>query len=199
MDRKYLLGSLLLVALAVTGCHIQSKSEDGDHKKNVKIETPMGGLSVRTDDVEAKDTGLTVFPGATLKEKADDGRDEKKANVNIDTPWFGLKVVALSYESKESQEKIWEYYKKELSKYGRVLECKPGSPDLNIESKDDEELTCDDSKKKGRVRAYERDGKHMELKVGTANKQRIVAVKPTSNGTEFSLVYVSTREKKETL
>jgi hypothetical protein len=49
------------------------------------------------------------------------------------------------------------------------------------------------------VRAYERDGKHMELKVGTANKQRIVAVKPTSNGSEFSLVYVSTREKKETL
>ena len=200
MDRKYLFGSLLLVALALTGCHIQSsKNEDGDHKKNVKIETPMGGLSVRTDNVEAKDTGLTVFPGAKLKEKDDDGHDEKKANVNIDTPWFGLKVVALSYESTESQEKIWEYYKKELSKYGRVLECKPGSPDLNIESKDDEELTCNDNKKKGRVRTYERDGKHMELKVGTANKQRIVAVKPLSSGTEFSLVYVSTREKKETL
>lgn len=200
MDRKYIFGCLLFGSLAVAGCSIQSKHDgDDDHKKNVKIETPLGGLNVRTDNVEAKDTGISVFPGATLKEKEDGDKDEKKANVNIDTPWFGLKVVALSYESPESQEKIWEYYKKELGKYGRVLECKPGSPDLDIQSKDDEELTCGDGKKKNRVRAYQRDGKHMELKVGTANKQRIVAVKPSGSGTEFSLVYVSTRAQKETL
>lgn len=190
---------LLAASLAVTGCSIQSKQEDGERKKNVKIETPLGGLNVRTDNVEAKDTGLTVFPGAKPKEKTEGDGDEKKANVNIDTPWFGLKVVALSYESSEPQEKIWEYYKKELSKYGRVLECRPGSPDLDIESKNDEELTCSDSKKKSRVRVYERSGRHIELKVGTSNKQRIVAVKPTSTGTEFSLVYVSTRQQKETL
>ncbi|HUS19324.1 MAG TPA: hypothetical protein VMZ25_06715 [Terriglobales bacterium] len=196
--KSYVVASCLLASLAVAGCSIHSSKEDGDHRKNVEIETPMGGLNVRTDNVDAKDTGLTVYPGAKLREKDENGHDEKKANVNIDTPWFGLKVVALSYESSDPQEKIWEYYKKELSKYGKVLECKPGSPDLNIEGKD-EELTCNDSKKKGRVRAYGSDGKNIELKVGTANKQRIVAMKPSGSGTEFSLVYVVTREQKETL
>ncbi|HUR37094.1 MAG TPA: hypothetical protein VM009_04700 [Terriglobales bacterium] len=197
--KNQVLVSVLAASIAVTGCSIQSKHEDGSHKENVKIETPLGGMNVRTDDVDAKETGMTVFPGATPKEKEDGDHDEKKANVNIDTPWFGLKVVALTYQSSEPQEKIWDYYKKEMSRYGKVLECKPGSPDLNAAAKDDEELTCNDSKKKGHVRAYERDSKSVQLKVGTANKQRIVAFKPSGNGTEFSLVYVSTREKKETM
>ena len=197
MNRTWL-GCLLLGSLALAGCTIQTKHEEGsDHEKNVKIETPLGGMNVRTDNVEAKDTGMSVFPGAKLKERDEDGHNDKKANVNIDTPWFGLKVVALSYESSESQEKIWEYYKKELSKYGRVLECKPGSSDMDLTAKDDEELTCRESKK-GHAK-YSSDSGHMELKVGTANKQRIVALKPSGSGTEFSLVYVHTREKKETL
>ena len=195
--KKHLLGVLLVGSLALAGCSIQANHEDGEHKKNVKIETPLGGLNVRTDNVEAKDTGMSVFPGAKVKEKETGDGDEKKANVNIDTPWFGLKVVALTYESPAAQEKIWEYYKKELSKYGRVLECKPGSPDMDLTAKDDEELTCRESKK-GHVK-YSSDRGHMELKVGTANKQRIVALKASGSGTEFSLVYVSAREKKETL
>jgi hypothetical protein len=195
MDRRLVVG-MFAAALIVSGCSIQSKHEDGEHReKNVKIETPLGGMNVKTDEVEAKDTGLSVYPGAVLKEREND-KDEKKANVNIDTPWFGLKVVALSYQSKDSNEKIWEYYKKEMSKYGRVLECKPGSPDMEIHGGDDEVLTCRDSKK---ARVKYSDGQEMSLKVGTPAKQRIVAVKRDGSGTEFSLVYVATREKKETL
>jgi hypothetical protein len=139
-----------------------------------------------------------VFPGAKPKEKETGDHEDKKANVNIDTPWFGLKVVALSYESTESPEKIWEYYKKELSRYGRVLECRTDSTDLQLDPRSDDELTCKDSKKRNGVR-YNNGEKRMELKVGTQKKQRIVAVKPTSTGTEFSLVYISTREERETL
>lgn len=196
--KSQLLAGLLVASLVIAGCSVQSKHEDGDNKKNVKIDTPLGGLKVNTENVEAKDTGMSVFPGATPKEKEDGDHDEKKANVNIDTPWFGLKVVALSYESPESPEKVWEYYKKDLAKYGRVLECRSGSPDLNIEAGEGDELTCKDGKKKARVR-YDQDSKAMQLKVGTQQRQRIVAVKPISSGTEFSLVYVSTREGKETL
>lgn len=193
MDRK-VWALMLAGSLALTGCTIQSKHEEGAKDKNVKIETPMGNLDVRTDAVEAKDTGLTVFPGSTPKEDEREG-DEKKANVNIDTPWFGVKVVALTYESPESQEKVWDYYKKEMGKYGRVLECRAGSPDLDLSGKDDE-LTCkDETKKHVRVSA----GKGATLKVGTKHKQRIVAVKPSGSGTEYSLVYVYTREGKETL
>lgn len=193
MDRK-VWALFLAGALALTGCTIQSKHEEGAKDKNVKIETPMGNLAVRTDAVEAKDTGLSVFPGSTLKEDADDG-DEKKANVNIDTPWFGVKVVALTYESPESQEKVWDYYKKEMGKYGRVLECRAGSPDLDLSGNDDE-LTCKEDRKQ-HVRISSRKG--ATLKVGTKQKQRIVAVKSSGTGTEYSLVYVYAREGKETL
>jgi hypothetical protein len=200
MKRVHFFTSMLLASLAITGCSIQSKHENGEHKENVKIETPLGGMNVRTDDVQAKDTGMSVFPGATPVEKDSGSHDEKKANVNIDTPWFGVKVVALTFRSSEPQEKIWDYYKKDMGKYGRVLECRPGSPDLDLRKRDDEDLTCYDDDKKMRVQSYKREGKSIQLKVGTSNKQRIVALKPAENGsTEFSLVFVSTRGEKETL
>ena len=199
MHRKYVFGPLLAMALAVTGCSVQSKHDEGGaHKENVKIETPLGGMNVRTDNVEAKDTGMSVFPGSTPVEKDKDGHDEKKANVNIDTPWFGVKVVALTYQTPESNDKVWEYYKKELGKYGRVLECRVGSPDLDIKKTDDNQLTCHDDGKKMRVKSFE-SRRGMQLKVGAENKQRIVAIKPSGGGTEYSLVFVTTRGEREML
>ena len=201
MHRNYVFGSLLAAALAVTGCSVQTKHNEGNanaNKDHVKIETPLGGMNVRTDNVEAKDTGMSVFPGSTPVERDEKGHDEKKANVNIDTPWFGVKVVALTYQSPESNEKVWEYYKKELAKYGRVLECRPGSPDLDIRETDDNQLTCRDGDKKTRVKSFE-SGKSMQLKVGVDNKQRIVAIKPSGSGTEYSLVFVTTRGEREML
>lgn len=194
MNRNLVIAALA-ASLVVTGCTIQSKHEGGDHeKKDVKIETPFGNMNVNTDKVEAQATGMSLYPGATLKEKETGDKDEKKANVNISTPWFGLKVVALSYESKDDQQKVWDFYKKDLAKYGRVLECRPGSADMDAPKAKDDELACRDEKKHVRY-----DGKEMALKVGTQNKQRIVAIKPSGSGSEFSLVYVVTRDKKDTL
>ncbi|HUQ50491.1 MAG TPA: hypothetical protein VM056_07255 [Terriglobales bacterium] len=186
-----------MVCLITSGCSMQVKDHEKGEHKNVRIETPLGGLKVRTDDVEAKDAGFTVYPGAVPKEK-EGGKDEKKANVNIDTPWFGVKVVALTYESSDPTEQVWEYYKKEMSKYGRVLECRSGSPDLKLEKQEKDDLTCrEDNDKHINVSANKKS--EMQLKVGTQSKQRIVAFKPNSKGTEFSLVFVATREGKETL
>ena len=65
MNRNYVFATLLLASIAVAGCSIQSKHEDGSRKESVKIETPLGGMNVRTDKVEAKDAGMSVFPGNT--------------------------------------------------------------------------------------------------------------------------------------
>jgi len=195
MNRNLII-TLLVGGLAITGCTIQSKHEGNEHdKKDVKIDTPFGNMNVNTDEVQAQDTGMSVYPGATLKEKEDGDKDEKKANVNINTPWFGLKVVALTYESKDDQQKVSDFYKKDLAKYGRVLECRPGSADMDAPKQNDDDLTCRDEKNHVRTGS----GKEMSLKVGTKNKQRIVALKPSGSGSEFSLVYVVTRDKKDTL
>ncbi|MCU1285132.1 MAG: hypothetical protein JWO13_1482 [Acidobacteriales bacterium] len=188
----------ITAALFVAGCSIhESKSENGDGKnKNVSISSPFGGLKVRTDQVDPKDTGLSVYPGARLKPDTDE-HHEGKANVNIDTPWFGVKVVALTYLSDDPQEKVWEFYKKDLSKYGKVLECKPGSPDMSQQRKDKNDLTCDKGSDKKGMNIQAND---TQLKVGSEDRQRVVGFKPSGNGTEFSLVYVITHgEKKDSI
>jgi len=187
--RTAALGVLLLAGCSINVKHGDNADNGSAKEKEVTIKSPLGGLHVRTDNVDAKDTGMSVYPGARLKEK-EDGNDSQ-ANVNIDTPWFGLKVVALTYLTDDPQDKVWDYYKKELSKYGKVLECRPGSPDMEITAKEKNQLTCDDKGSKNRHDVHiNPDEPH--LKVGVEDRQRVVGFKRSSNGTQFSLVYVVT-------
>lgn len=200
ISKKFQRTFAVLVCLAwATGCGVHVKKEttaSGD--KDVTVSTPFGGLHVKTDDVSARDTGMKPYPGARLKPSRE--HDESKANVNIDTPWFGLKVVALKYESDDSTDKIWDFYKKEMSQYGRVLECKEGSPDMNLEKKNKDDLTCEKGRGHGgKVQKVDIPPSDMELRVGTGERMRIVGFKPSGKGTEFSLVYVVTREGRESL
>ena len=181
--------ALLLIAGCSINVHDSGKAEDGQPNKDVTIKSPFGGLHVRTDNVDPKQMGLTVYPGAKIKEK-EPSDQENKADVNIDTPWFGLKVVALKYVSDDPEEKVWDYYKKELSKYGKVLECKPGSPDMDLVAKDKNQLTCKDQGKDQKVHV---DHDEISLRVGEQDHQRVVGFKRSGAGTEFDLVYVEVR------
>lgn len=175
----------LLLTVAITACRVHEQGE-GNNKK-VDIATPFGGIKVNTD-VAAKDTGLPVYPGA--KEKPSTEHDSHSANVNLSFGDFGLKVVALTYTSSDSPDKILDFYRKEMKTYGGILECKGGNISFHRnKDKDSKELTCDE---KG-------NGDTTELKVGTEDHQRVVAVKPISGGTEFSLVLVHTKGKEGTL
>lgn len=218
-------GALLIVsAFLLTACSVQTnKSDDGknvdvktpvgdihvqksgkdEQDKSVDIKTPFGGLQVRTNDVAVKDTGLAIYPGARQAPRSE--HDDSQANVNIATAWFGVKVVALKYESDDSPEKVLDYYRKDMAKYGRVLECKDGKEiggSSSSASDDSEALTCKDHEKKDHgmnINIGDHESDTTELKVGTKSRQRIVAVKPNGNGSRFDLVYVQTREKSETM
>jgi len=172
----------LAIAFLLPACSIQHK-EDAD-KKDVKIETPFGGMQVRADEKKPADTGLAMYPGSRLKEKDKDDGDHNthNANVNMSFGNFGLKVAAATYLTDDAQDKVLDFYRKDMAKYGKVLECKGGIDDQN------DELVCSSKHK-------ERD----EIELGTGNKmrRRIVAVKPSGKGTEFSLVYVQLKGGKE--
>ena len=176
----------ILAACLLPACSVNvQKAQNGEDKK-VDIETPLGGVHVGKG-AEAADIGLPVYPGARLKQD-DHTREDKSANVNISGFGFGLKVVALEYQSNDSPEKLVNYYRSELKKYGNVLECRTEHLDVNPEMKDSEhsshELTCNGS-----------SGSDVELKVGTKENQHIVAVEPDGKGSSFSLVYVRTHGK----
>lgn len=173
--------TVLLMAGLLASCTVKSnKAESG--KENVKIETPVGGMTVNTNTAEAQDAGLALYPGATPKESNEKGH--KSANVNISSSLFGVKVIAVEYISNDPPEKLISFYKQELAKYGEVIECK------NV-SNNNGELRC--SEKAGS------DEQKRELASGSAEREHLVSVKPRGKGSEFALVYVQTRGKEGTL
>jgi len=193
--------SALLAAIALSAvlllpaCSVNvKKNAQGDEKK-VDIETPLGGIHVN-EGADARDTGLPVYPGAKPKEK-DSSHDSKSANVNISGFGFGLKVVAIEYVSNDPPQKLVDYYKEQLKKYGNVLECHTSkhSGDENVNLSDDERHNKTQSKQ---LSCEKNDGGNtVELKVGTEDNQHIVAVEPNGKGSNFALVYVKTRGKDD--
>lgn len=172
--------------LLLSACSVNVKKEANGQDKQVDIKTFAGGIHV-SQQADASDVGLAVYPGARLKEKDSDGSD-KSANVNISGFGFGLKVVALEYDSDDAPAKVVAFYKDQLKKYGNVLECRTSGLNLNMGShssrNNSNELTCEGE-----------HGNNVELKVGKKDDQHIVAVKTESKGSSFSLVYVRTHGK----
>ena len=181
-----------LVVLAIAGlvvlpaCSVNVKKEKSGEEKQVDIRTPLGGIHV-SKEADVADTGLTVYPGARVKQR-DSGGDDKSANVNISGFGYSLKVVAVEYQSDDPPAKLIAYYKDQLKKYGDVLVCHTSHLDLDTDVKDSHEgsheLTCGGT-----------SGSNTELKVGTKENQHIVAVQPDGKGSTFSLVYVKTHGK----
>ncbi|HMF89159.1 MAG TPA: hypothetical protein VKL40_00840 [Candidatus Angelobacter sp.] len=179
-----------LALVALNGCSVSTHHDSASGQdKDVDIKTPLGSLSVHKGATDPKDTGLALYPGAQLKKDMD---GEGGANVNISSSFFGVKVVALKYQSNDAPEKILAFYRKDMAKYGKVLDC-GGGFSMNYHRRDkDEEVTCD--RDHGSGHDYSQ-----ELKVGTENNQRIVAIKPSGSGSEFALVYVRAWDDKSTL
>ena len=192
LNRRLLKTFTLISALAAfTACSINVKKNDNGDDKKVDIDTPFGGIHV-SKGADVRDTGLAVYPGAHLKPK-DDSDDEKSANVNISTSSFGLRVVALDYQTNDAPDKVVNFYKNELKKFGNVLEChthgRGSYSATNPDKGDSEELKCEG----------DNNGKTIELKAGTKSNQHIVAVDPQSKGSDFALVYVHFRGKEGTI
>jgi len=177
-----LVSAVVSIALlfALSACSVQ-KEKEGDNE-NVKIQTPMGALNVETN-ADPKDAGIALYPDAKPSPKSEG--DHNSANVNIASSLFGLKVVALEYVSDDSPEKVTEFYKKELAKYGNVLDCDNGVRENG------DQLACSDKPR-------HHDNKR-ELVVGTKQRQHLVSIKPNGKGTKFALVYVQVHGEEGTL
>lgn len=175
------LAAVALLGLSACGIH-ETRGEKGE--KKVEINTPFAQLKVNTD-VDPKETGLPLYPGAR---RATDSRDDKSsANVNISSEMFGLKVVALKFESDDPPEKILGFYRDKMKAFGgKFLECQQEGFVTYNKHDDEKELTC----------GHERHGDSVELKAGTPDRQHIVAVKPRGKGSEFALVYVQKHGKE---
>jgi hypothetical protein len=179
---------LLLAAALISGCRIESdKKGNGD---DVKIATPFGGMSVKTDDADVtKNIGLPAYPGAVVVTKKDkDDHNDGAADINMSFGSFQLRVKAVSYTTPDSPAQVLAFYKKALARYGTVIQCKDhsavGQPDHTPEG-----LTCsDDDRHKNQIHVDDDMSGKMELKAGSKQHQHIVGIDPQGTGTKFGLV-----------
>lgn len=162
------------LAPLVAGCGISVDKDKNGHNKKVSISTPVGKLQVNADADTPPDTGLVVHTGA----RAIHDEDHDNANVNIEGGFFGVKVAVARYEDQAETQAILDYYRKELSKFGSVSECRG-----NLDFKDS--LAA--------PRCKERSRDEIQLGAGTEGNNHIVSVKPRGNGSEFTLIHVQTR------
>jgi hypothetical protein len=181
------IAAVLLLPLA--GCFVESKKgANGD--KDVAISTPLGGMSVKTDNdsVQAK-VGLPLYPGAIPEVKKND--DSSAADVNMNFGPFHLRVLAMGFTSTDSPDKVRAYYKKALGQYSDVIECQHKRP-IGTPVKTGLGLTCDDDKHvKANVHTDSKnddDSSEIELKSGSASRQHIVSFQPKDGGTKFGLI-----------
>lgn len=179
-------GAAAVLLLGLTACtmNVDKKGNDGK-AKNVDIQTPLGGLKVRTE-VDPKEIGLPVYAGA--RQVPDERHDSGSANVTLGVPGFGMKVIAAQFESDDSSDKVLEFYRKELKAYGDVTECK-GNIDLKGDP-GEQEITC-----KGGPDFRDK----VELAAGKGATHRIVSVEPRASGCKFAMVYLQFRGKQGTM
>lgn len=135
------------------------------------------GLAV-SEKATPKDVGLPSYPGA--RPHKDDKDDSDSARLGLWGGQYSFKLSVVKMESNDAPEKIAEFYKRALAKYGKVLDCSNGGKD-EAENSDSDALTCSD----------EKPGDGMLFKAGTKKKQHIVAIQPNGSGSLFQLLYLS--------
>ena len=185
--------SAILLVVSISACNVTVKEKHGANgDKEVTIQSPIANMHVG-QDVKGEDTGISVYPGAKLVEKNDDGGSDR-ANLNISTALFGLKLVVVKYASDDPPEKLVAFYTNDLKKYGKVSECKKEGKDPHVNV----DLHSGGDSKHASDKKCSGDGKGetVELSVGKDDNHHIVAVSPKGKGSEFALVYVRTRDDK---
>lgn len=189
MNSRSTLAVAAAFLLLTVGCRVQSNENSSNGTKNVRVETPLGGLHVRSGDTTAADLGLPVYPGATATR---DTSDAQSANVHIGFEDWQLRVKEASYHTPDSQEQVLAFYQKALRRFGDVIRCRGGQP-VGAPTVTDEGLTCSGTNEaKLHVHANMQFDQGLTLKSGSPHHQHVMGIDTThsGSGTSFSLIEI---------
>ncbi|HEX3660115.1 MAG TPA: hypothetical protein VHU89_01720 [Acidobacteriaceae bacterium] len=180
LPQAIILGTLLFAV----GCHVQVDKGKNGEDKTVRIETPLGGLHVRSDQTSATDLGLPVYPDAHL---APDHDGDKSADVHLGFGQWQIRVQVVSYDTPDSKDKVIAFYRNAMGRFGDVIECQ-GNQAVGKPSMTGEGLSCSDEVK-GTVHVNGVDtGSGLTLRAGSRRHQHIFALKDSDEGTRFALI-----------
>lgn len=176
----------------LAGCRVHVDKDASGEEKTVQVDTPFGGVHVNTDKVSAADIGLPLYPGATTV--TDDGK-HKSADVHMGFGEWELRVKTASYSTPDSEDKVTDFYRKALGRYGEVIACNNSTP-VGTPTSTSEGLTCSDGghtnvtiDDHGQNYGYKAGHGGFELKAGSKRHQHIVGFEGSRPGeTHFALV-----------
>jgi hypothetical protein len=182
----------LALSAALAGCKIHVDKGANGEDKNVRVDTPFGGIHVNTDQTSAADLGLPVYPGAQLTKGSD---NDKSADIHMGFGEWELRVKVVNYSTADSQDQVVTFYKKALTRYGDVISCQDESP-VGTPTTTSEGLTCNDKghaqvqiDDHGKNYGYHSKKNGFELRAGSEHHQHIVGFESSApNQTRFSLV-----------
>ena len=186
-----LAASAIFFICAASGAHAQAQN-DPDKSSQSNNDNISAGFNLGKD-ASAKDVGLPLYPGSHRHQDSSD--DSSSLNMGLWGGSSGFKMVVLKMDSADSPDKIAAFYRKALSKYGKVLTCsgpgsdpasaaKDSSADASKDSAKSTSLSCDNDKP---------DKSDIELKAGTKQKQHVVGITAEGAVTTYHLVYIETR------
>lgn len=144
-------------------------------------------------DASAKDVGLPLYPGAHRRQDTSD--DSSALNMGLWGGSTGFKMALLKMESTDSPEKVAAFYRKALTKYGKVLTCGAAGSASDAPANPDSQNSKDTTKLSSNLDCGtdKPDKGGFELKSGTKEKQHIVGITPEGKLTTFTLIYIETR------
>lgn len=180
----------LLALTLLAGCHVSS-NKNGKND-DVDLKSPFGSMHIKTDDnVDTAAIGLSVYPGSTAwKDDDNEGknRDGHSADINMSFGDFHLGVKATAFRSTDSTDKILAFYRKDMARYGDVIECQ-GTTAIGKPTRTALGLTCNnDENDHGRIEIGEA-GK-LELRAGSMQHMHLVEVVPKDGAQKIGLVAI---------
>jgi hypothetical protein len=170
----------LAVLVTIGGCRVQVDKGANGEDKNVKVDTPFGGIHVNTNQTTAADLGLLVYPGAQM---VSDDDKHKSADVHLGFGEWELRVRAVSYSTGDKQDQVLAF--------GDVITCQ-GHAAVGTPVATSEGLTCEEdhgAKVQVDQGDYSLNKGSLELKAGSKRHQHIVGFESPKDGqTRFALV-----------
>ena len=181
------LAALLLLTL-LAGCHVTSNKNGKDN--DVDVKSPFGFMHIKTDDtVDMAAIGLSIYPGSSVwKDDADEAKnhDSHSADINMSFGDFHLGVKATALRSTDSTDKILAFYRKDMARYGDVIECQNKTA-VGMPKRTSQGLTCDTDDSHGSHINISETGK-LELRAGSEQHMHIVEVQPKDGAQKIGLV-----------
>lgn len=128
--------------------------------------------------------GLPQYPGAHAYH---DASSDSAGDIGFTFGTFHFRLLVSKFITGASQATVLEFYRVPLSKYGDVLECEHGEA-VGMPRVARSGLTCsDDPEHRSRTGSEDREAR--QLRSGTPERYRVVAVEPgPSDSTRFTLL-----------